>query len=930
MRPLLLLSIAIAINVSASSGLQAAERTIREWDFSTSSDTLGWANAESIKEFRVADGALRAVGEPGKHKFESPLFDIPAKPSQYVEIELKTDADGTALMYYSNTTEEPYHGFRPAQYTHFNVIGDGAYRTYTVRPFWHNQGKITHVRIDPPGTSVSVRAVRIIDLDTGEPTKATAWEFKDDLSGWKLIGAKSKADPADAFCRLTGDRETVFFSPITEIDSDQNLCVTLRVSSATSHVALFKFATSDLDGLHSVPVILRGDGQAHSYCLDLSDHPEWSGTILAAGLTPTESESPATISVYSVAFGEGPVGPPELEVTRFELADPVTRVGEKARLVVEVANTGGSEAQSIAALVTIPDSIDFDERTAATPKTETNGGQTFFPKRIAKLGPGQTAKFEWEFTVESDAPRIAVCRVTGKDLDAGEKQIDLRFYPKVDKAKLAGVDYVPRPMPANTGNYLVGCYYFPGWHNYDRWTVLDDYPERRPVLGYYREGEPQVADWQMKWALEHGIGFFIYDWYWSQGARQLEHALHDGYLNSRFKDKMKFCLLWANHNPAKTSSEADCINVTRYWIENYFKLPNYLKVDGKNVMVIFSPHRLTEDMGSDAVKAAFGKMRKMCEDAGVGGLYLVACTYPGGHIKNLVDEGYDALSGYNYPGANNKGQQYAPYEWMVEGYKDYWNQIADAAAIPYIPVCEPGWDARPWHGLKSFVRTGKSPFLWKSMLENAKAFVDDPRRKQEGDRKLVFLEAWNEFGEGDYIEPHAEFGFAYLEAVREVFAPNSPKPEIIVPKDLGMGPYEVKKTEPRSAWDFSKPDDQTWTTGNMKDFYFRDGVMMATAANSDPAFYSPQTRINAAKYRTVEIKMRMNRGNEAQLFFCRPRGKMTEERSVRFPVAGDDQFHVYSVDMSSNQRWRGTIGQLRLDPNSEAGSTVEVAYVKLK
>lgn len=922
MRPPLFTGVLVAC-IALTAAASGAERILMEWDFSKATDTLGWTNAEPIKEIKIADGALLAIAGPGRQKLESPLFDISANPWQYVEIELKTDSDGTGLMYYSNTTEEPYHGFRPGQYAQFTVTGDSKYHTYRIRPFWQKQGKITHIRLDPPGNSVYLRSVRIIDQSPGEPSKATAWKFGDSLAGWQAQGINAKATPSKEFCVLEGDRESVLFSPPVDINADEYFLATVRIGSKTPHTAVLRFATDQSDGFHSVPIQLRDDGIVHSYAIDLSEMPEWTGRVLAIGLTPTETSEIRQIALESIAFGESVQGPPELLITRFGLADPVTRVGEQARLIVSVKNIGGADAQSVAAVVTLAEKKTDDAPEA--PKV-----RTLITKRVPKLPPGETVDFEWTFEAESDAPRIAVCRVTGKDLDAGEKQIDLRFYPKLNKSQLSNLKYVPEPKPADTNDYLVGCYYFPGWHTYDRWSVLENYPERKPILGYYREGDPEVADWQIKWALEHGISFFIYDWYWDQGARQLEHGLHDAYLKSRYKDKLKFCLLWANHNPPNTSSEKDLLEVTQYWIDNYFKLPNYLKLDGKNVMVIFSPHRLTEDMGSDAVKAAFFKMRKKCEDAGVGGLYLIACTYPGEYVKTLVYEGYDALSGYNYPSANNKGQQYAPYEWMVEGYKDFWNRISDAASIPYIPVCEPGWDARPWHGLKSYVRTGKSPFLWKTMLENAKAFVDDPKHKQDGNKKLVFLEAWNEFGEGDYIEPHAQFGFDCLEAVREVFAPQSQKPEIIVPKDIGLGPYDLKPSAPKTAWEFSNPEDCTWYVGNMRELNCEGGVMRAKAANNDPAFYSPATRIDASKLKTVEIKMRMDKGTEAQLFFARPRGRMTEQGSIRFPVKADGEFHVYTLDMSVNRLWRGIIGQIRLDPNSEAGSSVEVAYVRVK
>ncbi|MCX8053996.1 MAG: glycoside hydrolase family 99-like domain-containing protein, partial [Armatimonadetes bacterium] len=349
------------------------------------------------------------------------------------------------------------------------------------------------------------------------------------------------------------------------------------------------------------------------------------------------------------------------------------------------------------------------------------------------------------------------------------------------------------------------------------------------------------------------------------------------------------------------------------------------------------------DKGSDAVRSTFDKMRRICEESGVGGLYLIGCTYPGKErIETLLREGYDALSGYNYPSAGNRGQKIAPYEWMVEGYKDFWNQIADAAIIPYIPVCEPGWDARPWHGRDSFFRTGKSPDLWRQMLENAKAFVDDPKHKQDGEKKLVFLEAWNEFGEGDYIEPHAEFGFDYLEAIRQVFAPQSNKPEIVVPPDLGLGPYDIPKPEARTSWDFSDPRCRDWQAGNMTGLSYEGGVMSAVAHNNDPAFYSPWIDVDASKFKTIEIKMRIDKGpppptggdnwviGQAQLFFTGHQGKITEKKSVKFEVIADNEWRTYTLDMSQNKRWRDRVGQIRLDPIDTAGAKVEVAYVKFK
>ena len=574
-----------------------------------------------------------------------------------------------------------------------------------------------------------------------------------------MFGVDKAPTLAKSAWSVTGTRNSIALSPALDLPAEKTPCLTLRLASMTQHTVLFRWLCADRDGVQTVPIEVKGGGKVHSYVVDLTSIRDWSGRIAALGITPTDGTDPAAISIESIAVGEGPVGPAEIRINRLELAEPITRAGTKAKIVMEIENVGGTEAKSATALVTVMDE--------STPKT--------LPVKSAnRLGVGKTARFEWETTFKAAGTVSAASSASADKIEPDQKQAQLHIYPKLDASAVSGLKYVPEPKIANTGEYSVGCYYFPGWRDYGAWSVLNDFPERKPILGYANDGNPEVVDWQINWALSHGINFFIYDWYWNKGGRHLEEGLHDGLFRAKYGDKMQFCLLWANHNGAGSHSEADMLAVTKYWIDNYFKRPNYVKLNGKNVMVIFNPGGITKDMGVDGAKAAIAKMKKMCEDSGAGGLYLVACVYPSaGFVKQLETVGFDAFSGYNYPGAGDRGQNVAPYEWMVDGYKDIWGQIADSASVPYIPLCEAGWDSRPWHGPNARVRTGKSAELWQKMLTNAKAFDDDPKNKLPEGKKLVFCEAWNEFGEGDYIEPNVGDGFDYLEAIRQVFAPKS-------------------------------------------------------------------------------------------------------------------------------------------------------------
>src|SRR5262249_42722990 len=148
------------------------------------------------------------------------------------------------------------------------------------------------------------------------------------------------------------------------------------------------------------------------------------------------------------------------------------------------------------------------------------------------------------------------------------------------------------------------------------------------------------------------IGFFAFDWYWDRGRRQLEHALHGGFFNARFRSALKFCLLWANHNPSGSSSEADLLVVTDYLIANYFHLPEYLALDGGPVVIVYTPPQLRADMGTEAVAAALARVRARVRAAGYPGLFLLATVDDNPEeLARLKAEGYDAGTAYVYPRA---------------------------------------------------------------------------------------------------------------------------------------------------------------------------------------------------------------------------------------------------------------------------------------
>ncbi len=590
-----------------------------------------------------------------------------------------------------------------------------------------------------------------------------------------------------------------------------------------------------------------------------------------------------------------------------------------ATLTAIVTNTGGQAARDLRATLQLPDGVQVLSTTPAD-------------ARVSRLDFGDEAVFSWK--VQADAPLTAAARLRLTSATVLEQTARLSFTPRIAVPHTA---YVPEPKPVR-GPFEVGVYYFPGWNNASRWQPITHFPERRPVLGWYREGDPEVADWHIKWAVEHGITFFAYDWYWSQGSRQLEHGLHDGYFKSRYHHLLKFCLLWANHNAPHTSSVEDSLAVTRYWLENYFRRPEYLTVAGKPVMIIFSPQRYTDDLGSAGVKKALDAMRAECRRAGLKGLYLIACVGDAGGARRAAEEGYDAVTAYNWPGLGMSGSgMFAPFESLVPAYRRQWEHLLEQSPIPLnpLPVCG-GWDSRPWHGENNLVRFGRTPELFERHLRDARTLLESRKRTTSPDN-MVLVEAWNEWGEGSYIEPHKEYGFGYLDAIRKVFTDAPPAHEDVTPVDAGIGPYDVTPSPPpRTSWDFAQGA-QGWTAFmGLTDVREEHGALVTRTTNNDPAFTSPPLQAKAREYSSVVVRLKLARADgkpfedAAQLFWQSSRQSESEATSERFRISGDGQRHDYRVPLAKNNRWRGTITRLRLDPCNQANVNVELGAVRLE
>ena len=834
-----------------------------------------------------------------------------------VEVRLKTDRDGECELFWSNTHQGRFGGFTQEKTTRFNVRGDGQWRTYRVLPFWHPEGKIVRLRFDVyDGATFALDLIRVVEMAMPTTPTAADFNFTNTTHNWQTIGNATMVTDTTGLGTTCDDADAFLLAPAVQINADEETFLSVRMAGERGDHGTILFATEKEHGLQRLTFPITADGREHTYNVDLLRAANWRGRVVALGFRPSDALG-AVGRVRWLRVSDEPQGAPQLKVVSFAVEDAFPRAGLPTTLTALLSNTGGETASNVQCQITLP----ADVRVISTNRPPAT--TLSFDERLA-----------WSWQIEAAAPLTATValHLSADDAPPVRSTADLVFTGRPNVAK---ADYVPEPKPVR-GKSEVGVYYFPGWNTWSRWEPIQGFPERKPVLGWYREGDPEVADWQIKWAVEHGITFFAYDWYWSQGARHLEHALHDGFFHARYRHLLKFCLLWANHNPPHTSSQEDCLAVTHYWIENYFHRSEYLMFDDKPVVIIFSTDRFMSDLGSANVKRAFEAMREECGRAGLKGLYLIACVGSAGQARQAAAEGYDAVTAYNWPGLGlASGEKRGPYATLIDGYRRNWQHILEQSPIPLLLPISGGWDSRPWHGDNNLVRYGRTPELFKRHLLDAKTLLQTNRPSPVAN--AILIEAWNEWGEGSYIEPHKEFGFGYLDAIRDVFTDAPRQHTDLAPADAGLGPYDLPREQGfKTAWDFEHGDEGWGSMMQMSDVRATEGRLTARTSGNDPAFFGPPMQARASTFKSVILRMRLQRmdgkpfTDTAQLFWRTSRLAESEASSVRFAVKGDGQWHEYHLPVAENRRWRGIITRLRLDPCNQPGVRVGLDAIQLR
>ncbi len=368
------------------------------------------------------------------------------------------------------------------------------------------------------------------------------------------------------------------------------------------------------------------------------------------------------------------------------------------------------------------------------------------------------------------------------------------------------VDYVPEPEIVSS-DYYIACHYFPGWcvreNGSSGFSRIVDFPERTPLMGYYDEADPEVADWEIKWAREHGINCFIYCWYrkrTNMGKPVTKSDLHlshqlDAFFNAKYSNMMDFAIMWECDNSASAENENDLINnLLPFWVENYFSRPNYLKIDNKPVLFVYdySFHVINQFGGVENLKKALNLLREEIKKYGFDGIILQAeYRYDQRNVLETFKKiGYDNTFAYCW----HTEQQFPTQEEVLQRQEFLMKNHLDFDCDFTILTCSQAWDPYPHfvnrpEKAEKVTRWMLTPNNWKKLLQKVKDMADNMPDSALG-KRFIMMDNWNEWSEGHYIAPHLSGGFKYLQAIREVFTKRDNLPDYRLPQTLGLGPYD--------------------------------------------------------------------------------------------------------------------------------------------
>lgn len=311
-------------------------------------------------------------------------------------------------------------------------------------------------------------------------------------------------------------------------------------------------------------------------------------------------------------------------------------------------------------------------------------------------------------------------------------------------------------------------------------------------LGYYDLRLPIIREQQAQMAKEAGVTAFCYWHYWFGNGKRLIPEVFQEVLESGNPD-FPFCLGWANHswyaknwNSDGTTTQKLLMEQTYPGIEDEkmhfkflltaFKDHRYVKIEGKPLLYIFAPKDLPQDY--------LDNFRKWSKEAGFPDLYIVANMANPHYSETMAKaSGYDALSYQRLGSSLHEGDSIT--DKIIRQTQVQWGKIVSffirrppfmhdySKCYKYlirpeidsreeiIPSLLPQWDHTPRSGWNGTLLVNATP---KVFYLHAKEALKVVRNKKN---PILFLKSWNEWGEGNMMEPDLTFGRGFIDALRK-------------------------------------------------------------------------------------------------------------------------------------------------------------------
>lgn len=299
-------------------------------------------------------------------------------------------------------------------------------------------------------------------------------------------------------------------------------------------------------------------------------------------------------------------------------------------------------------------------------------------------------------------------------------------------------------------------------------------------LGFYDLRLPESREAQAELAKKYGIEGFCYWHYWFGNGRRLLERPFNEVLNSG-KPDFPFCLAWANHSwmkklwdPKATFKDKVLMEQTYpgdedikshfYTVLPAFKDKRYITVDGCPLFLVYAP------LDYENISHFITMWRELAVQNGLKGIYFVGQGVMSNRDK-VLSLGFDAFNDASVFGIQGEKNGLLlivrkviarlfkrPITYRYADAMKYWVH-PEAKYVDTIPTIIPNWDHSPRSGEKGLILTDATPKLFKKHVEEIISQV----KNKEKDKRIVFIKSWNEWGEGNYLEPDLQYGCERLE-----------------------------------------------------------------------------------------------------------------------------------------------------------------------